>query len=55
MTLDGLPLPTERSKSDGGGDFIISEGGKKSREDDVKVDRRSTEDVLPLRLQERGE
>jgi hypothetical protein len=34
--------------SDRGGGLVFSESGKQSREDNVKVDRRSGEDMLPL-------
>jgi hypothetical protein len=41
--------------SDRGCRLIFGEGGEKSREDDVKVDRRPCKDMFPLRFRERWE
>jgi hypothetical protein len=35
--------------SKGGGNFVFNEGGKESGEDDVKIDRRSGENMFPFR------
>ena len=59
VKLDDLgrfaPANREIEVSDGGGGFVISEGGKQSREDNIKVDCCSREDVLPLGLWKRWE
>ena len=57
MGLDefgGLTLPDgEIEVSDGCGGPILSKSGEESREDDVKVDHRPRQDMLPLQYQER--
>ena len=50
----GLSLPDgEVEVSDGCGGPILSKSGEESQEDDVKVDRRPRQDMLPLRYWER--
>jgi hypothetical protein len=41
--------------SDGSGSFVVGESGEQSRENGVKVDRRSRKDMLPFGLWERRE
>ena len=59
MGLDGFGWFASANReieiSDQGGNLIIGEGGEKPRKDDVKVDRRSGQNILPLGFGERRE